>query len=126
MGTTVQTTAGHMINAQISLSKETMETDLEMDLSTARMGTVETMEIFPVLHRLKGETSHKMCRIANQEVISLRTLLSADLTIDLQLVLRPMNKSFRKNKSQISSNVVRFTTTDDTINELSDFCPLNY
>ena len=33
--------------------------------------------------------------IANQEVIKLTTLPSADLMIDLRLVLRPMNKSFR-------------------------------
>ena len=60
-----------------------MEIDLEMDLSTTRMGTGETIEIFPVLHRLKRETSHKIIPIANQKVISLTTLLSAYLTIDL-------------------------------------------
>ena len=38
-----------MTNAQISHSIETMETDLEMDLSTIRMGTGRTMESFLVL-----------------------------------------------------------------------------
>ena len=96
MGTTFRTTEDQMINAQISHSKKTMKIDLERDFSTTRMGTGETMEVFSVLHRLKGETSHKINPFANQEVISLTTLLSANLTIDLRLVLRPLNKSFRK------------------------------
>ena len=59
MGTTIQTTEDHMISAQISPSIETMEIDVEMNLSTTRMGTSETMEVSPVLHRFQGETSHK-------------------------------------------------------------------
>ena len=35
-------------------------------------------------------------------------------------------QKFPQNINQTSSNVVRFTTTDDSINELSDLCPLNY
>ena len=50
MGTTVRTTEDHMINAQIIRSIKTMEIDLEMDFSTTRIGTGETMEIFPSLH----------------------------------------------------------------------------
>ena len=38
----------------------------------------------------------------------------------------PYEQKFPQNNSQTLSNVVRFTTTDDTINELSDLCPLNY
>ena len=38
----------------------------------------------------------------------------------------PYEQKFPQNNSQTSSNVVRFTTTDDAINELSDLCPLNY
>ena len=38
----------------------------------------------------------------------------------------PYEQKFPQNNNQTSSNVVRFTTTDDTINELSDFCPLFY
>ena len=64
-----------------------METDLEMDFSTTRMGTGEAMAIFLVLYRLKGETSHKIAHIANQEDINMTILLSAELTIDLRLVL---------------------------------------
>ena len=37
----------------------------------------------------------------------------------------PYEQKFPQNNNQTSSNVVRFTTTDDTINELSDLCPLN-
>ena len=42
-----------MINAKISHLPETMEIDLETDLSTTRMGTCETMEFFLVLRRRK-------------------------------------------------------------------------
>ena len=38
----------------------------------------------------------------------------------------PYEHKFPDSNIQTSSNVVRFTTTDDTINELSDLCPLNY
>ena len=96
MRTIIRTTEYHMIEAQTSHSIEVMETDLELNLSTTRRGTGETKEIFLALHRLKEETSHKITLIANQEVINLTTLRSTDLTIDLRLVLRPMNKSFRR------------------------------
>ena len=115
-----------MTKAQISHSIEAMETDLEMNLSTNRSETGETLNTFLVLHRLKEETSHKITPIAHQEVINLTTLRSADLTMDLQLVLRPYEQKFPQNNNQIASNVVRFTTTDNTINEISDLCPLNY
>ena len=112
MGTTDRTTEDHMINAQIRRSIETMEIDLEMNLSTTRMGTGETMENFPVLHRFKGETFHKILSIANQ-VISLTTLFSADLTIDLRLVLRPMNNSFPK--TIIKHHLMWFASPKPTI-----------
>ena len=38
----------------------------------------------------------------------------------------PYEQKFPQKNNQTSSNVVRFTTTDDTINELSDLCPSNY
>ena len=37
----------------------------------------------------------------------------------------PYEQKFLQNNNQTASNVVRFTTTDDTINEKLDFCPLN-
>ena len=85
-----------MINAQISHLIEAMETDLEMNLSAIRKGTGGTMEIFLVLHQIQEETFHKTIPIANQEMINLTTLRSADLTIDLRQALRPMNRSFRR------------------------------
>ena len=60
------------------------------------MGTGETREVFLVLHRLQKETPHKIIPIANQEMNNLTTLRSADLTIDLRLALRPMNRNFRR------------------------------
>ena len=65
MGETVRIMEDHMTNAQISHSIEAIENDLEMDLSTIRAGTSKTMEIFPVLHRLKGDTSRKIIPTAN-------------------------------------------------------------
>ena len=94
--TITRTTEDHMINAQISHSIDMREIGLEMVILTNRMGAGETIEIFLVLHQLKEESSHKINPIANQEVINLTTLSSADLTIDLRLVLRPLNKSFRR------------------------------
>ena len=48
MRTIIRTTEYHMINAQTSHSIETMEIDLELNPSTTRTGTGETMEIFRV------------------------------------------------------------------------------
>ena len=96
IGKTIRKTEDRMINAKISHLTETMEVDLETDLSTTRMATGETMENFLVLRQLKEETYHKISSIANQVMTNLITLRSADLTIELRLILRPMNKNFRK------------------------------
>ena len=96
MGIIIRTMEDQMINAQINHSIEEMEIDTEMDLSTLRMGPGETTETSLFLHRLKGETSHRIVHTASQRVISLTILLSADLTIDLRRVLRLTNKKFPK------------------------------
>ena len=71
-----------------------------------------------VFHRLKRETFHKISHTVNQELIKISILLSADLTVDLGLVLNLSNKNLPQKDNQTSSNVVRFTTTNDVINEL--------
>ena len=96
MGIIAQTMEDPLINAQISHLIKTIEIDLEMDLLTTRMRTGEIMEFFLVPHRTKGDTSHKITPTANQEVIKPTTLRSADLTINQRLILRPMNKNFRR------------------------------
>ena len=121
MGTTNRIMEDHMVNVQISRLKGTVQTDLEMDLSTIKMETGEKM----ALHRLKGETSHKVIHTANQEVMNLAILSSADLTIDLRLVLRLENEKSHKTITRRHFKKVRFTTTDNTINELSELFPLN-
>ena len=83
MRTITRTTEDHTINAQISHSTETTEIDLEKDLSTTRMATGATIEIFLVCRRLKERTCQKITPIANQEVINPISLRSADLAIDL-------------------------------------------
>ena len=94
--TTVRTIDDPLINVQISHLIETMETDPDMNLSTTRMGTGGTMGTFLVLHQIQEETSHKTIRIANQEMNNLTTSHSADLTIDPQQTLHPMNRNFRR------------------------------
>ena len=96
MGTTVQTMEDHIINAQISHSIEVMEIDLPTNLSRITKERGKAMENFFVLDRLKGQTSDKIIHTVNQEVIHLTILLSADLTIDLRLVLHPRNKCSHK------------------------------
>ena len=94
--TTVRTIDDHLINAQISHLIETMETDPDMILSTTRMGTGGTMGTFLVLHLTQEETSHRTIPIARQEMNNVTTSHSADLTIDLQQTLHPMNRNFRR------------------------------
>ena len=96
IGTTVRMIRDHLTNAQISHLMETMETDPDMNLPTTRLGTGGTMEIFLVLHQIQVKTSHKTIPIVNQEMNNLTTLRSADLTIDLQQTLHPMNRNFRR------------------------------
>ena len=96
MGITIRKLEDHIISAKSSHSKETMKIDLQMDPSTIRMEAGETMENFLVLLQPKGETSHKIFPIVNQEVTNQKILRSADLTIDLRLTLRLTNKSFHK------------------------------
>ena len=93
IGTTVRTIDDHLINVQISHLIETMETDPDMNLSTTRMGTGGTMETFLVLHQIQEETSHRTIPIAHQGMNNLTTLRPADLTIDLQQTLHPMNRN---------------------------------
>ena len=113
MGITIQAREDHMINAQINHLIEAMEFDHEMDHSTIRMGTGETMGTPLVLHRIKGVTSHKITHIAKQEVINLTILPSADLTIDPRRVLHPMNESFRKTMNR--QHLMWFASPQPTI-----------
>ena len=122
---TIRIMEDHMFNALIIHSMEAMENDLEVDLSTIRMETGETVEFFFVPRRLKGETSHKIIHTANQEVINVSFLFLADLTINLRLVLQLTNKNSHQTIAR-RHLLWSTSTTDDTISRLSDFCPLNY
>ena len=126
IGTTVRMIDDHMTNARISHLLETMETDPDMNFSTTRMGTGGTMEIFLVPHQTQEDTSQKTIPIAHQEMNNLTTLRSADMTIDLQQTLHPMNRNFRR--TIIRHHLMWFVSPQPmtTINELSDLCPLNY
>ena len=126
MGTTIRAMDDHMINAQISHLIEAMKIDPEMDLSTIRMGIGEKMGTPLVLHRIKGETSHKI--IPYRQPRSDHPKNSAFRRFDNRPTtgFTAYEQKFPQNNDQTSSNVVRFTTSDDTVNELSDVCPLNY
>ena len=122
--TTVRTIDDHLINAQISHLIETMETDPDMNLSTTRMGTGGTMETFLVLHQIQEETSqNNSYRPPRNEQSNNLAFRRSDNRPTANFT--PYEQKYPQN-NQTSSNVVRFTTTDDTINELSDLCPLNY
>ena len=113
MGKTIRTMEDHMINAQISHSMEKMEIDPEKNLSTTPMGTGEKIEIFLVLNRLNKETSHIIISIANQELINLTTLLSADLITELRLVSHLTNT--KSHKAIIRHHLMLFTSAQFTI-----------
>ena len=100
MGITNRMMEDHMINAQISHWIEAMEIDLEMDLSSLRTETGERVETFLVVHRLKAEIFYKTLHTANQEVINLTILTSANLTIDLRVFSRLTNKYSHRIKTR--------------------------
>ena len=93
MGITIRTMEDHMINARISPSIEAMDIDLEMDLSIIGMEPGGTMETSLVLHRLQGEIFHKRLHSANQGVINLKFLPSADPKIAPRVVSGRTNKT---------------------------------
>ena len=67
-----------------------------MDLSTLKIETSEKLEIVFVLHLLITQISDKTTQNARQEEINRSILLSADLTVNLQLVPHLTNKNFYK------------------------------
>ena len=109
VGKTFRGLGDHMINAKTSHSIEAME----MQLSTIRMKTGETVETFLVLHRLQGDTSPKIFHTTNQELINLTTLPSTDLTTNLRLVLHLTNK--RSHKAVIRHHLMWFASPQPTI-----------
>ena len=121
LGTTIRLLEDQMINAQISLSIEAMEIDLEMAFPKIMIGTGEVVLIFLVLHRFEGEIFHKIIHTSSQQVINQTILPSADLTADHRR-FTPYEKKFQQSNKTFLK-VVRFTTTDDTINAISDLCP---
>ena len=107
-----------MINAQINHSIETMGIDLEMSLSIIRTETGETMEAFLVPHRLRGENffqnvSYRQPRNDQPNNSAFRRSDNRPTTN-----FAPYEQNFPQKNNQTSSNVVRFTTTDETINEI--------
>ena len=123
MGITIRLMEDRMINAKISHSTETMETDLETDLSTTRMGTGEIMEIFLVLRRLRRRLLTKQLQPRTDQPNNSAFRRPDNRTTTS---FTPYEQKFPQNNNQTASNVVHFTTTDDTINEILDLCPLNY
>ena len=99
---------------------------MEIDLSTIMMETVEKMEGFPILHRFKGETFHKKFSYRQQRRDQSNN--SAFRRSDNQPTtgFTLYEQKIPQKKNQTSSNMFRLTTTDETINELSDLYPINY
>ena len=111
---------------QISHSIDATEIDLEMNLSTIRTGTGETIGPPLVLHRLKGVHIHKNSSYCQSRSNQLNNSAFRRSDNRSTTGFTPYEQKIPQNKIQLSSNVVRFTTTDDTNNDLSDLCPLNY
>ena len=126
MRTITRATEDHMINAQISHSIEMTEIDLEMDLSTTRTnGNWRNNGNFsrsPSTQRrdLSQNDSYRQPRSDQPNNSAFRRSDNRPT-----ISFTAYEQKFPQNNNQTSSNVVRFTTTDDTINELSDHCPLN-
>ena len=89
-----------MINAQINHSLKMMGIDPEMHISAIGMEAGETLEIFLVLHRLKGEIAHRTILTTNEELVNLTIVLSADLTINRRVVSDLTNRNFRKTSTR--------------------------
>ena len=126
MGTTVQITGDHMINAQINHSIEVMEIDPEMDLLTIKMGTGKKKQEFsgsPSTQRrdFSQNKSYRQPRSDHPKSSALRRSATRPTN-----GFTPYEQKFPRNNNRTSSNVVRFTTTDNTNNNLSDLCLLNY
>ena len=123
---TIRTMEDHMINAKTIHSVEAMEIDYEMDLPKLRMGTAETMGTCLVLQRLRGETNHKKTSYRQSRSDQLNNSLFRRADNQPTKWFTPYEQNFPQNNNQTCSNAVRFTTTDDTIIDLSDPCPINY
>ena len=106
-----------------------MEIYPEMDLSTIRMGTGETMvslytDCCSPSTQSRDYSQNGSYRQSGSEQPNNSAFRRSDNRPTTDFT--PYEHKFPQNNNQISSNLVRFITTDDTINELSDLCPLNY
>ena len=85
----------------------------------------EAMEDFLALHRLKGDfPQNNSYRQPRSDQPNNSAFRKSDIRHPTSFT--PYERKIPQNKNQTSFIVVRFTTTDDTNNELSDLCPLNY
>ena len=104
-----------------------MDIDAEMDLSIIRMGTGETMGTSRNFSRSpstqrRDYSQNSSYRQSRSDQLNFSAFRRSDNRHTTGFT--PYEQKFPENNNLTSSNVVRFTTTDDTINELSDLCPL--
>ena len=124
--TTVRKTDDHLINVQISHLIETMETDPQHESFNNQNGNWRNNGNFsrsPSNPRRDFSQNNSYRPPRNEQSNNLAFRRSDNRPT---ANFTSYEQKFPQNNNQTSSNVVRFTTTDDTINELSDFCPLNY
>ena len=115
-----------MIKARINHAIETVDIGLEIDFSTIPIEARETLKIFLALPQLNREIFHGKTHTANRKMIRLTFLVPADLKNNRRLVSDFTSINLHKNKNHWSSNVVRFTTTDDSLKEMSYPFQLNF
>ena len=126
MGKTIRTKEHLMINAQISHSTEAMEIDLQMDFYNNQKRNWRNNGNFsrsPVTQTTNFSQSISNSEQRNDQPKNY-VFRKSDNGFTTGFI--PCEQEFPQNNNQTSSDVVRLTTTDDAINELSDLCPLHY
>ena len=88
-------------------------------------GTWQNFGAIHVLFLIRDEIHSQVDSISPRGQVHLIIRNSDDPTAKNLAASSPMNSPSRESMTKSGSHAVRFTTTDHSINALSDFCPLN-
>ena len=119
MGKTIRIMEDRMVNAEISHSTETME----INNSNGNWRNNGNFSHSPSTQRRDYSQKSSNCQ-SRSDWPNNSAFRRSDNRPTTSFT--PYEQKFPQNNNQTASNVVHFTTTDDTINEISDLCPLNY
>ena len=126
MRTTVRTTEDHMINAQTQHFNRNDENRSRNGSFINSNGNWQNNGNFP-----RSPTTQKRDYSQNSSYCQPRSDQPNNSAVRRSdnrptTSFTPYEQKFPQNNNQKASTVVHFTTTDDTINEILDHCPLNY